>query len=552
MRMWCRMPIPALLLFAFWLLPVAPLITPSTLTIQSVLLKTTASIRTPRVDFTSMNFASISRNSSAPIWPDFQMSYLGPQFHVQKSVQGSLVSGAIMPIAPPGPNSTWSLDFLGPALSCKAMGNSESLRNDIITKLYSDLDFGETQYLSWVPANGKPWAPETISVTPEDSSPGSSQYDTTQRAYDRIERSYYLNNTYLLQCTLQNASYGATFSYINGVQNVTLSTLGTWNNVSYLDGFTASAEESANASLNLTSVQTFAYQAVMDTFASMLVGSVRWGAVVGSGGQVVAESTSMPITDTSMATTVLLQAREMTNVTQLLTSQSDLLATVQWVGTSVYQDEPATQSMAELMEEMFCNVTISLMSNVALNPNYTSPFAPPNATVQMWMLQNLYQYTASTLWITYGAAIGLSALSVLVGATVVLTERAAYSTCFSTLLRVANNLYLPISLKLQDTTGQDPLPRHLSSMVVQFPPMIDFSMAEKAAAGNSWNGKEVTALLLDRRGDQITITEELIKAAANNEGNGKEVMALLHQQRPESFAVSITKKSIRLHPHVVN
>jgi len=376
------------------LLPVAPLITPSTLTIQSVLLKTTASIRTPRVDFTSMNFASISRNSSAPIWPDFQMSYLGPQFHVQKSVQGSLVSGAIMPIAPPGPNSTWSLDFLGPALSCKAMGNSESLRNYIITKLYSDLDFGETQYLSWVPANGsglpanvtslrsatvggspltlyvmvppEPWAPETISVTPEDSSPGSSQYDTTQRAYDRIEQSYYLNNTYLLQCTLQNASYGATFSYINGVQNVTLSTLGTWNNVSYLDGFTASAEESANASLNLTSVQTFAYQAVMDTFASMLVGSVKWGAVVGSDGQVMTESTSMPITDTSMATTVLLQAREMTNVTQLLTSQSDLLATVQWVGTSVYQDEPATQSMAELMEEMFCNVTISLMSNVAL------------------------------------------------------------------------------------------------------------------------------------------------------------------------------------------
>ncbi|KAH7218857.1 hypothetical protein DER44DRAFT_739024 [Fusarium oxysporum] len=49
----------------------------------------------------------------------------------------------------------------------------------------------------------------------------------------------------------------------------------------------------------------------------------------------------------------------------------------------------------------------------------------------------------------------------------------------------------------------------------------------KAAAGNSGNGMAVMALLLDRRGDEITITEEVVKAAAGNSGNGREVMALL-------------------------
>ncbi|KAK4173538.1 ankyrin domain protein, partial [Triangularia setosa] len=38
----------------------------------------------------------------------------------------------------------------------------------------------------------------------------------------------------------------------------------------------------------------------------------------------------------------------------------------------------------------------------------------------------------------------------------------------------------------------------------------------KAAAGNWWNGRELMALLLDRRGDHIPITEEVVKAAAGN------------------------------------
>ena len=38
----------------------------------------------------------------------------------------------------------------------------------------------------------------------------------------------------------------------------------------------------------------------------------------------------------------------------------------------------------------------------------------------------------------------------------------------------------------------------------------------KAAASNWENGKEVMALLLDRRGDQIQITEDVVKAAASN------------------------------------
>ncbi|KAN0077784.1 hypothetical protein V8E54_006088 [Elaphomyces granulatus] len=65
----------------------------------------------------------------------------------------------------------------------------------------------------------------------------------------------------------------------------------------------------------------------------------------------------------------------------------------------------------------------------------------------------------------------------------------------------------------------------------------------KAAAINWKNGKEVMALLLDRRGDQIQITEEAVKAAASNLGNGKEVMALLLDRRGDQ--IQITEDAVK-------
>ncbi|WAO92355.1 HET domain-containing protein [Fusarium falciforme] len=49
----------------------------------------------------------------------------------------------------------------------------------------------------------------------------------------------------------------------------------------------------------------------------------------------------------------------------------------------------------------------------------------------------------------------------------------------------------------------------------------------EAAAGNHWNGKEVMALLLDQRGSSVKITEQVAKAAVRNSSTGIAVMALL-------------------------
>ncbi|KAH8879183.1 hypothetical protein GQ53DRAFT_46898 [Thozetella sp. PMI_491] len=50
-------------------------------------------------------------------------------------------------------------------------------------------------------------------------------------------------------------------------------------------------------------------------------------------------------------------------------------------------------------------------------------------------------------------------------------------------------------------------------------------------------------LLLDRKGDQITITEEVVRAAAGNGGSGKEVMTLLLDRRGDQ--ITITEELMR-------
>ncbi|KAF1835671.1 hypothetical protein BDW02DRAFT_629345 [Decorospora gaudefroyi] len=58
-----------------------------------------------------------------------------------------------------------------------------------------------------------------------------------------------------------------------------------------------------------------------------------------------------------------------------------------------------------------------------------------------------------------------------------------------------------------------------------------FGNALQAAAENTDRGKELVALFVERRGDEVKITEKVVQAAAGNEDSGKEVMALLLEQR---------------------
>ncbi|ORX98360.1 hypothetical protein BCR34DRAFT_577292 [Clohesyomyces aquaticus] len=58
-----------------------------------------------------------------------------------------------------------------------------------------------------------------------------------------------------------------------------------------------------------------------------------------------------------------------------------------------------------------------------------------------------------------------------------------------------------------------------------------------AAAGNYYNGKDIMTLLLDRRGDEVQITQEVVVAAARNR-NGKDIMTLLLDWRENDAKIT--------------
>ncbi|KAF7171152.1 hypothetical protein CNMCM5623_003581 [Aspergillus felis] len=78
--------------------------------------------------------------------------------------------------------------------------------------------------------------------------------------------------------------------------------------------------------------------------------------------------------------------------------------------------------------------------------------------------------------------------------------------------------------------------RHMSKKEIIHQRVIE------AAARNSENGRDIMRLLLEKRRDQIQITEDVVRAAAGNWSCGKDVMALLLDQRRNQ--VHLTKEVV--------
>jgi formylmethanofuran dehydrogenase subunit D len=79
---------------------------------------------------------------------------------------------------------------------------------------------------------------------------------------------------------------------------------------------------------------------------------------------------------------------------------------------------------------------------------------------------------------------------------------------------------------------------------------VDIGNAFLEAARNENHGKELVALFLDRRGDELKITEKVVQIAAGNPRSGQEVLALLLEQRGDE--VEITEEIVKVAARAVN
>lgn len=127
---WWRHPLLWTLALAAWLLPLAAIVTPATLSVISapVAPPRTSNETVPNVGFVSLNY--VDSMTPANFQPQdgqnlpVEYYYQGPSKAVEQVVQAVAAEGSRLTVVPPAPNATWTLDFPGPALQCQNVSDS--------------------------------------------------------------------------------------------------------------------------------------------------------------------------------------------------------------------------------------------------------------------------------------------------------------------------------------------------------------------------------------------------------------------------------------------
>ncbi|KAL6818828.1 hypothetical protein GGI42DRAFT_310779 [Trichoderma sp. SZMC 28013] len=536
-RLWKKSLTRMVLATIFWLLSVTSFITPATLNVGWSVVKSRLTARVPQVDFTSLNFANIEGQTD--LTPTFV--YSNPQYSVLQAVAGSTTGGQILPISSPHQNATWLLEFDGPALSCQGIDNESALYNNFTNNILVTMAAGGKSgtdylcmrsfgYISWVPTadidtgvisplpfphlslNSTTYKPPSRTLGPMAYSadealtlyvaalPGMTRGDLLACANTDIGSVSFpqssldqIANMTITRCSMYNTSYIANFTYINGIQSVEVATNGSLNNVTGLlsVGGAGPLEKRGMGSrspiYNVHAVETFAYQSVMDAFGRMFVGVIAYEYPPGN-----EDRTAAHTIDTQMVLTPLLGTADYSFLQSLDMGRSvggidSLLESVEdggtpWNGYSVVQSLNSTLPVASVIEELFLNATISLMSMPLLRPNYSSPYAPPDVAMTLTTYSVIYSYAAQTLWLAYGIAISMTFLSILLGfVSIYYNDGFSYMTKFSTILRVAHCADLSEPVRPEDTDGKDPMPRYIKDLTISFPPTGNSGHYEKAA-----------------------------------------------------------------------
>ncbi|CVL03247.1 uncharacterized protein FPRN_00055 [Fusarium proliferatum] len=442
-ELWTAAPALVVVAIIAWALPLIAVITPATLTVQvsdrpNV---TVVDAPIPLLDYDNMlNFAQFTGVGG--------VGYYAPSSYVSRVLLSVASLGSILTIPAPFPNSSYSIDFYGPSISCN------NPRNATFAKLLGDTVKNETccgnsvGYVGFVPSSN------TINRTVEGYAlaglRGAMNYslistvasiDQTANATssaklyvvvpDKPASSSYIMANKSIECALYNSSYAVNFTFDNGRQNITYKS-------KRLNGVT-----STDAGLNQdTGSSQFnaavAYIALMDSLGKLLLGSLG-----------ISHYGVMRATQTQIMSSILMDAKEM----QVLG------------GVNAATDRPTAPdsvigniSMADALEQLFTNATISLFSNSQLLQNDTTA---SRGNITYLTTQIAFSYEPRNLFIAYGLGVLASAIIVIIGLLCIKSASASYATTFSTILRTTRNPDIDTIVPAAETSGAEPLSKHL-------------------------------------------------------------------------------------------
>ncbi len=281
----------------------------------------------------------------ASLLPEDIASFAGASNDLVQLVLGSATTQSILPISPPLPNSTYSIEINAPALSCQEAFANDSVAIDAAYYNYTAGSGGAgITYFAWAPAgntctNGSMATPSdfTSSTLPTtiDACFGDSKKLNIFIPVYHVEptgASSWLKSI-ILNCSLWDASYTVDFDFRNRAQHVDVRRRELSNGVAGLDDYGPLLSSTSQDNRTLAST-LLSYVSIMDAFGRLMVGAI----------------TTYHYGTMSPQFTLILS----TGLASLLPNESlstDALYTV------------TNATFARAVENLFENVTLSLLSS---------------------------------------------------------------------------------------------------------------------------------------------------------------------------------------------
>ncbi len=431
-------------------MPITAILTPGTLTVRLQPHSTDQALQVPTLDTTGTKLYFLSDSGAA--------IFGGPTTAVSRTAISAMTQGLISSLQPQYPNSSYTLNVFAPAISCKSWDSAttKSFKSSLCdsfrgtwcsadTSLY--LQKPGLRYMSWVHQPGAAGYNETnpplgpllnaSEAYPFDWTAGDLLLYIAQRDYSYPENA----PDVLLTCSLLNASYTADFSFQNNRQTVAVKKR----------EFTAFSSFQAYSYTESGDPLIWSYGAMWTAFTTTFLGYMTYPVSVREG---------LPPT--------IMQTQIQNTPLNPLPDPTYSLINIR-----------SSTTYAEMIEELFTNVTLSYFSNPALTTNSSSS---PTVPVTYATYQNHYAYEPQSLWIAYGTGIGLSLLCALVGARAIIVSGATFTNSWSTIFRTTR---APELRNILDDTpeamdGAQPTPHRVRQAVVVYLKYCGFQLASHA------------------------------------------------------------------------
>jgi len=448
-----------LMLFAVvsWSIPLITIITPATLSVQSVLTSTITPSPVRTVNF-----------SNPTGWYTYEGPgrIEGPGSEVSRLFTEVYASRRITPMNPPFPNATYDLEFWGPSYKCTPAEEIFATANTP-TWNTSDRFFG-SPHKTFREAF---YAELPIANQSRFRSP-SSYIGTKYQAAAPV----YMNNIVLLYaeggptelvCQLHNTSYSLTISFNNGNQTITPRAITPFSPAAFpaQAGISALLPSAFSGPGPFPANVSATFYATHLLFRNLLVANITLGSqgILSFNG---VATKPIPLADSAIPFC------------------PDVAEPFQ----DVYFDGPAacrSGSLARAVEDLSRNFTLSTLTYQFWDDGN----ATTTVDMQRIFPQNRYAYQAQTLWITYAVGFFVTALCLVLGGMAMVENGVTSSTAFSTVMLTTRNRDLDVLARDREL-GSKPLSDDIARVRMRF----GYLMGDEGEGGHVGCGLDGTVV----------------------------------------------------------